>query len=772
MRTRGGVFFLTTHILNTSPHTLHMSNLVIVESPTKAKTITKYLGKDYIIKSSFGHLRDLPKKDIGVDVNDHYEPTYVVDDEKKQKTVDELKKAAASSKYIYFATDEDREGEAIAWHLVELLKPKKEQVKRITFHEITKSAIEESLKNPRNIDMKRVNAQQARRILDRLVGYELSPFLWNKVARGLSAGRVQSVAVRLIVEREREIQKFKAQEYWTIDTIFVKTQNLASLSSASKPLDEKNLPEGCFVAKLHSINGDALKKFDIGDEEHAKKIEKGLDNAKYDISKITKKETKKKPSPPFTTSSLQQDGNHKLGFSAKQTMRVAQQLYEQGYITYMRTDSVNLSTKFLDDSKAYIDKNFGKNYSLSEPRLFKAKSKTAQEAHEAIRPTEAAQDPDSLKSALDPHQERLYSLIWRRAVASQMPEAIMDNTSIDISTKTDADYMFRATGQTVKFDGFLKVYPGAQKEDLLPKLDKKEVVDLAKLTPNQHFTEPPARYSDATLVKALEEFEIGRPSTYAPTISTVIDRGYVERIENRRLKPTDIAFLVTDVLVEHFPNVTDYKFTARMEDELDEIAEGKLDWEKSIDDFYQPFKKNLMEKTETLDKKDLTEEKTDKVCDKCEKPMIIKTGRFGRFLACTGYPDCKNTKPINGDGEPEEPETTDEKCEDCGSPMQFKHGRFGKFLGCTKYPDCKGIKNIEKGTGVTCPECGKGEIIEKKSKKGRTFYACNQYPDCKTAFFAKPVDEKCPDCGSQLVFGPKGMHKCSSKECKFTKNAE
>ena len=749
-----------------------MSNLVIVESPTKAKTITKYLGKDYIIKSSFGHLRDLPKKDIGVDVNDHYEPTYVVDDEKKQKTVDELKKAAASSKYIYFATDEDREGEAIAWHLVELLKPKKEQVKRITFHEITKSAIEESLKNPRNIDMKRVNAQQARRILDRLVGYELSPFLWNKVARGLSAGRVQSVAVRLIVEREREIQKFKAQEYWTIDTIFVKTQNLASLSSASKPLDEKNLPEGCFVAKLHSINGDALKKFDIGDEEHAKKIEKGLDNAKYDISKITKKETKKKPSPPFTTSSLQQDGNHKLGFSAKQTMRVAQQLYEQGYITYMRTDSVNLSTKFLDDSKAYIDKNFGKNYSLSEPRLFKAKSKTAQEAHEAIRPTEAAQDPDSLKSALDPHQERLYSLIWRRAVASQMPEAIMDNTSIDISTKTDADYMFRATGQTVKFDGFLKVYPGAQKEDLLPKLDKKEVVDLAKLTPNQHFTEPPARYSDATLVKALEEFEIGRPSTYAPTISTVIDRGYVERIENRRLKPTDIAFLVTDVLVEHFPNVTDYKFTARMEDELDEIAEGKLDWEKSIDDFYQPFKKNLMEKTETLDKKDLTEEKTDKVCDKCEKPMIIKTGRFGRFLACTGYPDCKNTKPINGDGEPEEPETTDEKCEDCGSPMQFKHGRFGKFLGCTKYPDCKGIKNIEKGTGVKCPECKKGEIIEKKSKKGRTFFACNQYPDCKTAFFAKPVDEKCPECKSQLVFGPKGTYKCSSKECKFTKTAE
>ncbi|PIQ80225.1 MAG: DNA topoisomerase I, partial [Parcubacteria group bacterium CG11_big_fil_rev_8_21_14_0_20_41_14] len=376
-----------------------------------------------------------------------------------------------------------------------------------------------------------------------------------------------------------------------------------------------------------------------------------------------------------------------------------------------------------------------------------------QEAHEAIRPTEAAQAPEIVDGGLDKNQHRLYDLIWRRAIASQMPEAIMDNTSIDVSTKTDAEYIFRATGQTIKFDGFLKIYKAVQKEDLLPELKEKEQVDASKIDPNQHFTEPPARYSDASLVKALEEFEIGRPSTYAPTISTVIDRGYVERIENRRLKPTDIAFLVTDILVEHFKIITDYKFTAKMEDELDEIAQGKLDWEKSLNDFYEPFKKNLMEKTKTLDKKDLTEEATDEKCDKCGSAMIIKTGRFGRFLACTGYPECKSTKPLGDDGKPEQAETTNEKCEKCGASMVVKHGRFGTFLGCSKYPECKGIKNIEKVTGVTCPECSKGEIIEKKSKTGRTFYACNQYPKCKTAFFAKPINEKCPECSSQMVYG-------------------
>ncbi|MEK7188927.1 MAG: type I DNA topoisomerase [Patescibacteria group bacterium] len=744
-----------------------MPDLVIVESPTKAKTISKFLGKDFAVKSSYGHIRDLPKKDLGIDVDNNFEPTYVVEDAEKKKVVDALKAAAKKSKFIYFATDEDREGEAIAWHLFELLKPKPGQVKRITFHEITKSAIEESLEHPRAIDMHRVDAQQARRILDRLVGYELSPFLWKKVARGLSAGRVQSVAVRLIVERETEIQQFEAVEYWTIDAIFSKQG-----AQASGALDEKNLPEGFFSAKLAAINGGTLDKFEIKDTTHAHELAADLASATYAVTRVEKKQTKKTPAPPFTTSTLQQEANRKLGFSAKQTMRAAQQLYEEGHITYMRTDSVNLSSKFLNDAQQYLAKQFGKEYALTKPRAYKTKAKAAQEAHEAIRPTEAANDPAVLKSALDASQAKLYGLIWRRALASQMPEALMDATSVDVSAKTDAEYVFRATGQVITFDGFLKIYPESQREDVLPELKEKEKVDCAELAPNQHFTEPAARYSDASLVKALEEYGIGRPSTYAPTISTIIDRGYVERIENRRLKPTDIAFLVNDILVEHFPAITDYQFTARMEDELDEIAEGKLDWEKAIREFYDPFKKNLMEKTETLSKKDLTEEATDEKCDKCGKPMIIKTGRYGRFLACTGFPDCKNTKPINGNGEPEEPETTDEKCPECGAAMQVKHGKFGKFLGCTKYPDCKGIKKIEKGTGVACPACGKGEIVEKRSKAGRTFYACNQYPNCKTAFFAKPINEKCPECKSQLVFGPKGTYKCSSRDCKFTKKAE
>ncbi|MBI2636780.1 MAG: type I DNA topoisomerase [Parcubacteria group bacterium] len=744
-----------------------MSNLVIVESPTKAKTISKFLGKDFVVTSSYGHVRDLPEKDMGIDIQNHFAPQYVVEGADKKKVIESLKKAAKKSEYLYFATDEDREGEAIAWHLAELLKPKAEQIKRITFHEITKNAIEESFKHPRAIDLHRVDAQQARRILDRLVGYELSPFLWKKVARGLSAGRVQSVAVRLIVERETEILQFEAQEYWTIDAIFGKIG-----AQAPSEFDEKNLPQGFFSAKLAAINGQALDTFEIKDATHANELAADLKGATYVVTRVEKKQTKKNPAPPFTTSTLQQEANRKLNFSSKQTMRLAQQLYEEGRITYMRTDSVNLSSKFLNDAQQYLTKTFGKEYALGRARVFKTKAKAAQEAHEAIRPTETANDPAILKSELDAHQRKLYDLIWRRALASQMPEAIMDATSVDVTAETDAQYTFRANGQVISFDGFLKIYPESQREDLLPELAEKEKVNCAQLAPNQHFTEPPARYSDASLVKALEEYGIGRPSTYAPTISTIIDRGYVERIENRRLKPTDIAFLVNDILVEHFPNVTDYQFTARMEDELDEIATGALDWEKAIREFYEPFKKNLMEKTETLSKKDLTEEKTDERCEKCGKPMIIKTGRYGRFLACTGFPDCKNTKPINGNGEPEEPETTDEKCPECGSPMQVKHGRFGKFLGCTRYPDCKGIKNIEKGTGVACPACGKGEIVEKRSKRGRTFYACNQYPNCKTAFFAKPVNEKCPECKSQLVLGPKGTYKCSSKECKFTKKSE
>lgn len=751
-----------------------MSNLVIVESPTKAKTIGKFLPAEFTVKSSFGHVRDLPKKEMGVDVDDNFTPSYVIPKE-KQKTVTDLKKSASKASLIYFATDSDREGEAIAWHLREVLKPKPAKVKRITFHEITKLAIEEALANPRELDMNLVDAQQARRILDRLVGYELSPFLWKKVARGLSAGRVQSVAVRLIVERERERQNFQKQEYWTIEAIFKKQDADAAAPPFAKggaSLDEKNLPAGFFAAKLHSVNHETLDKFALKDEKAASDILSALTNADYAIANIESKKTLKTPPPPFTTSTLQQEANRKLGFSAKQTMRQAQELYENGYITYMRTDSVALSEKFLNEARDFLQKNYGGKYALAAPRHYKTKARTAQEAHEAIRPTEASQTPDGLKSSLTPTLYRLYNLIWRRAVATQMPEAILNNAAVDVETKTNKTYMFRATGQTIVFDGWLKIYPALARETILPALEKNEAVDLAKLDPLQHFTEPPARYSDATLVKALEEFEIGRPSTYAPTISTIIARNYVERDENKRLAPKEIAFLVNDILVEHFPKIVDYKFTAKMENDLDDIAEGKLGWVEAIDEFYQPFKKNLMEKTNTLTKKELTEEKTEEKCDKCGKPMVIKMGRFGRFLACTGYPDCKNTKPVNGNGEAEEPETTEEKCPECGSPMQIKHGRFGKFLSCSRYPECKGIKRIEKSTGVKCPECGQGEIVEKRSKRGKTFYACNRYPDCKTAFFSKPVDEKCPDCGAQLAYGPKGTYQCSSKDCKFSKKGE
>jgi len=611
-------------------------DLVIVESPTKAKTITKFLKGAYTVKSSYGHIRDLPKKDIGIDVNNNFEPTYVVEGEDKKKVVDELKKLSKNAKTIYFATDEDREGEAIAWHLVALLNPKKEQIKRITFHEITKPAIEEALSHPRSIDEKRVYAQQARRILDRLVGYELSPFLWKKVARGLSAGRVQSVAVRLIVVREREIMQFEAREYWTIDAIF---------SKDTRPLpgnyDPKQLPEGFFSAKLHAINSGSLDKFEIGDEAHAKKILAALVSGQYTITSIDQKETKKNPPAPFTTSTLQQESNRKLGYSSLQTMRLAQQLYEGidvgsegevGLITYMRTDSVNLSTKFTADAREYLKKNIGDEYALSSARVFKTKSKTAQEAHEAIRPTEASRTPESIKQYLSAQQYKLYDLIWKRAVASQMPEAVMNNTALDISTASDATYTFRATGQTIAFAGYLKLYPASQRENTLPVFKKGDPAHQARIEPNQHFTEPPARYSDASLVKALEEYDIGRPSTYAPTISTIEKRGYVERIENRRLKPTDMAFLVTDVLTDHFPKIVDYKFTARMEEELDEIAEGKIDWERAVRDFYEPFKANLIDKTENLKREDIIQIRGLGIDPKTGLAVFAKTGRFGPYV--------------------------------------------------------------------------------------------------------------------------------------------
>ncbi|KKQ57089.1 MAG: topoisomerase protein [Parcubacteria group bacterium GW2011_GWA2_38_13] len=728
-----------------------MKNLVIVESPTKAKTITKFLGKDYKVESSFGHVRDLPKTKLGVDIENNFEPTYTVP-LKAKKVVETLKKDAEKAKIIYFATDEDREGEAISWHLIQLIKPKKNQIKRIAFHEITEEAIKEAIQNPRDLDMNLVNAQQARRVLDRLVGYKLSPLLWHKVARGLSAGRVQSVAVRLIVERERQIQAFKPEEYWTIDAIFAKTGSE-------------------FHAHIISYENKPIEKFTINTKDFAEKIKNRLENEKFFISSVEKKQAKRNPSAPYTTSTLQQAANNRLGFSAKQTMMLAQQLYEGvelgeigqvGLITYMRTDSTNLSEKFIISAGSYIAKNFGQNY-YQGPKTYKTKARNSQEAHEAIRPTHAHLSPEEIKQYLNPNQLKLYDLVWKRAMASQMTEAVVDTTSVDI-TDTSKVSIFRATGSIIAFDGFLKLYPSAMEENILPEIQEKDNVDVKTITSNQHFTEPPARYTEATLVKALEKRSIGRPSTYAPTISTVQERGYVLK-EDRRLKPTDMGILVNDVLVEHFPHIVDYDFTANLESELDDIAEGKLEWQKAIEKFYTPFNKNLAIKEKELVKKEITEEKTDEVCEKCGKPMVIKMGRYGKFMACSGYPECKNTKEVGADGVAIPAEKIEEKCPECGKDLTRKRGRFGFFIGCSGYPECKYIKKTPPKEYAVCPKCNKGKIVAKRSRRG-VFYACSNYPECKNAYWAAPTGEKCTECQSLMLFGKNESVVCSNKECK------
>lgn len=739
-----------------------MTTLVIVESPTKAKTISKFLGKKYIVKSSFGHLRDLPKNKMGVDVDNDFKPEYVISPDKK-KTVAELKAAAKKTDHILFATDADREGEAISWHLAHILGIPEKKTERIVFHEITKNAIEEALQNPRPLDFKLVDAQQARRVLDRLVGYELSPFLWHKVAKGLSAGRVQSVAVRLIVEREREIQEFKPQEYWTLDGLF---------ETSNKKESEK------FWGQLNAIDDKKIDKFDLKEKEQVKKIISALDKAQYEIKAVEEKNKKRIPSPAFITSTLQQEANNHLGFSAKQTMRLAQNLYEGvelgsegsvGLITYMRTDSVNLSEKFLNEAKEFIGKNYGQKYQLSKPRFYKNKSKNAQEAHEAIRPTEVWRAPEEIKKYLDKNQFKLYDLIWRRALATQMSSADINSTSISILG--DKKYEFKATGQTIIFEGFLKLYPDRTTENILPTVSVGEKVNCLELKDEQHFTEPPARYSDATLVKILEAHGVGRPSTYAPTISTIESRGYVERDEKKKLFPKEIAYTVNDLLVKHFPHIVDYEFTAEMENNLDEVAQGTKKWQPVIASFYKPFKDNLKKKEKEVDKKEITEEKTEEKCDKCGEPMVIKLGRYGKFMACSGYPKCKNIKSLNSQGQVEEAtaeEKTGEKCDKCGADLVKKMGRFGPFLSCSDYPKCKNIKSIENKVGVKCPKCAKGEIIQKKTRRGKIFFACNQYPTCDYALWDKPTGEQCPKCKNLLVFAKKGFKKCSEKKCSYT----
>ena len=651
-----------------------MSKLIIVESPTKAKTISKFLGKDYQLESSFGHIRDLPRSTLGIDVEHNFEPKYLVP-AKAKKVVKHLKELAKKSDGVILATDEDREGEAIAWHLAQALGLDENKVERIVFHEITKKAIEEALSRPRKIDINKVDAQQARRALDRIVGYKLSPFLWKKVARRLSAGRVQSVALRLIVEREEEIRKFKPEEYWTIIALLNKEKD--------------------FEASLAKIDGKTLDKFGVKDNKNADKIKKELEKEDFIITKVESKETKRNPSPPFITSTLQRAASSRLGFTAKKTMFVAQKLYEKGHITYMRTDSVNLSQESTIAAKQYLLEKFGKEYATQAPRVFKTKAKSAQEAHEAIRPTNITKDPESIKLSGD--ENKVYQLIWQRFTSSQMPQAIFASTAIEIEA---GKYGLRTTGSTLQFDGFLKVWPQKFEEKDLPILKEKDKPALKKIDADQHFTEPPPRYNEASLVKTLEEHGIGRPSTYAPIISVIQERNYVEK-ENRRFTPTKIGEVVNKMLVNHFPSIVDIGFTATMEDNLDDVAEGKKDWHKIIATFYGPFIKNLEIKYDEVKSEKPEPEKTDEVCDKCGKPMIIRAGRYGKFMACSGFPDCKNTKKVEGD--------------DSGP----------------------------QSTGLKCPDCKEGDVIMRFTRKGkRKFWGCSKYPECEYATWEDPTQEK------------------------------
>ncbi len=676
-------------------------NLIIVESPTKSRTLSGFLGPKYKVLSSYGHIRDLPKAELGVDIDNDFEPKYIIPT-KSKKTINLLKEESKKTDLIILATDEDREGEAIAWHLIEALKSNgKKSYQRIVFHEITKQAIEEALKNPRKIDMDLVDAQQARRILDRIVGYKLSPFLWKKVARGLSAGRVQSVAVRLVVEREREIENFIPQEYWSIVALLKKLKETETHSE--------------FEATLIKKDDKVLEKLAIKNEKEADKIVEDLKGAEYKVESIEKKEVRRNPFPPFTTSTLQQEAFRKLRFPAKLTMGIAQNLYERGFITYHRTDSFNLSALALGTAKKFIVENYGERY--HQFRQFKTKSKGAQEAHEAIRPAYPERTPDKLKlqTKLDDRQARLYEIIWQRFVACQMKEALFDSTTVDIKAK---NYVFRATGQTLKFDGFLKIYPVKFEETTLPTLEKEESLKLIKLNPGQHFTQPPARYTEATLIKALEAEGIGRPSTYAPIISTIQDRNYIEKDKKRCFQPTEIGLVVNDLLVEHFPKIVDIKFTANMEKNLDEIAQGQREWKKIIKEFYGPFSKNLEEKYQEVSKKEFTETPTEKKCPKCGSQLLIRLGKFGKFYACSKFPKCKYTESLP-----------------------------------------------ENRLGVKCPKCGEGEIVEKRTKRSKIFYGCNRFPKCDFALWDKPTGQTCPECGSLLVEKNKRIQ-CSNKQCK------
>jgi DNA topoisomerase-1 len=752
-------------------------HLVIVESPAKAKTIEKYLGKDFQVLASYGHVRDLVPKEGAVDPNNDFAMKYEII-ERNQKHVQAISKALKTADTLYLATDPDREGEAISWHLYELLKDKNllkdKPVHRVAFHEITKKAVTEAIAHPSQLAIDLVNAQQARRALDYLVGFNLSPLLWKKIRRGLSAGRVQSPALRLIVERELEIEAFKSREYWTLN---------AALTAQDQ----------AFKAKLTHFDGKKLTQFSITDHAHAEQTRQTLLEAadgQLLVAKLDKKQQKRQPSAPFITSTLQQEASRKLGFTTKRTMMVAQQLYEgidiggetEGLITYMRTDSVNLSADAVADIRDLIAKNYGIGNVPKEPRLFKTKAKNAQEAHEAIRPTAAQRLPNQIKDYLTAEQHKLYELIWKRTVACQMLHATLNMIAVDLSCG-DGKHIFRATGSSIATPGFMTVYlegkddsnEGDDKESFLPQMEEGRPVALNDILAGQHFTEPPPRYGEASLVKALEEFGIGRPSTYATIISTLQNREYVT-LDGKRFYPTDVGRIVSKFLTEHFTKYVDYDFTAQLEDELDAVSRGEKEWVPLMHAFWKPFTALIAEKETSVQRKDVTQEAIDEKCPECGNPLSIRLGRNGRFIGCTHYPECAYTRNLGDDGD-----TTDaaeiiegRACPECASPLVLKAGRYGKFIGCSAYPKCRHIEPLEKplDTQVACPQCKTGTILKRKSRNGKVFYSCSGYPKCSYALWNAPIKESCPSCDWPIltVKASKrhGVEKvCPQKECKY-----
>ncbi len=752
-------------------------HLVIVESPAKARTLTKYLGRDYQVKASVGHVVDLPKSKLGVDIERDFAPEYAVI-HGKSKIITELKQAAKGKETIFLAPDPDREGEAIAWHIAERLDRKKNNIRRVLFNEITKKAVREALQNPKDLDRDLFEAQQTRRILDRLVGYQISPLLWNKVRRGLSAGRVQSVAVRIVCEREREIQAFQKIEYWSLT---------AQLDAGVPPV---------FPARLVRIGDQKLdpERFRVENAEAAQALVSRLRGGPWTVAKVERKERRRFPTPPFITSRLQQEASRKLGYAPSRTMRIAQRLYEgielgaegpQGLITYMRTDSVRVSDDALAEVRQFVETRYGKPYLPEQPNTYRTK-KSAQDAHEAIRPTSLERPPDVVAPFLSKEELALYTLIWNRFVASQMMPAVFDQTTVDIAV---ADTTFRASGQVMKFDGFIRVYTegrddepaeGEENDDdrALPVLTEGQTLSLRDLVPEQHFTQPPPRFSQATLIKELEEKGIGRPSTYASIMSTILSKEYAVEDKNRRLRPTELGFLVTDLLVQAFPDILNVEFTAGMEDVLDEIEEGKQNWVEAMRRFYVPFARDLEHAAEHMRDVKRTGQPTDIACPKCSAPMVVKWGRGGEFLACSQYPECKSTTNFERDADGAirvvQEEVTNEVCDQCGRPMQIRFGRFGKFLGCTGYPECKTTRQMVRPvpTGITCPDCKEGEILEKRSRAGKIFFSCGRYPQCRFATWDRPVAEPCPQCEAPFVvekttkrFGT--VRRCLSEGCTY-----